>query len=133
MGYCKTANLCIIIEIKEGLSGNFKVQVYDKENALIKESDLDCWAKERLYLDLNNTGEYIVKVSFINKSGTITPISASRLVNIYTNKCNVQYFIFDKTKPIKVRKLVKVNFKLTDKYYENLPIEKGVLILWPNI
>lgn len=133
MGYFKNANLCIIVEIKEGLSGRFNVQVYDKKNILIKEYDLGCWAKEKLYLDINRSGKYKVKVTFVQDNGKITPISASRLVKLNNNKCNVQYFIFDKTKPVKVRQYVDVNFNVTDKYYDNLPIDKGVLILWPNI
>lgn len=133
MGNYRKGSLCVIVEIEEGLSGEFTMQVFNKNNTCIGKYDFDCWAKERLYLDIQKCGEYIIKVSLNECVGILNPISASRQVKINPACSQVQYFIFNKTKPLNIPKCVDVKFRLEDMYYENLPIEEGVLILCHNI
>ena len=133
MGNYRKGSLCVVVEILEGLSGKFTIQVIDKKRACICNYNFDCWAKERVYLDIKNSGKYIIKVSLNECAGILSPISASRDVKISPNCCKVQYFIFNKIKPLNTPEYVDVKFRLEDMYYENLPIEEGVLILCHSI
>lgn len=133
MGKCVKAGLCVIIEIKEGLSGLFMVQVFNKNDICIGQYDLSCWAKERVYFDIQKCGEYKIKVTLKESMGILSPISASRSAWLDPACSKVQYFIFSKTKPLNIPGCVNVDFSLHDKYYPNLPIEEGVLILWRNM
>lgn len=133
MGNYRKGSLCVVVEILEGLSGQFTIQVIDKKRACICKYDFDCRAKERVYLDIQNHGNYIIKVSLNECVGILNPICASREVKINPACCKVQYFIFNKIKPLNKPEYVDVKFRLEDMYYENLPIEEGVLILCHNM
>ena len=122
----KQENLCIVCELTQNCCYRFKVQVFDQNNNL-KFSDIQC-KSNMTNINVTEKGEYKIKITSLC---CLTPRVACRWVKL--NPCCkcVEYFKFMPVQ--KPPKIVRVNFLLTDANYTNLPIEEGVITLWPNI
>ena len=93
------------------------VKIYDEENNLIcktktynGELNLNLLANKTYHIEANLLGTTL-KSSF------------------YTNKCE---FVFIFPYSYKRNQTNSTTFRLTDKVYKNLPIEKGKILLWIN-
>lgn len=120
--------LGVICEVAGGARHLFQVQVYD-ENCLCVGTR-QCSRTEKIVFSVPGPSEYCVRVSSCERLGPLNPGGAQRWVTVQPGCSSLQYFLFH---PPLFCKPVTVDFQLTDTHYTNLPIEKGVLLLWPSM
>lgn len=124
-------SLCVICEAKDLGCPCFKVELFDKDCNVISENI--CKSEQKVYLSVPKKSEYMIRVKACKTEGAINPIGISRWLVLDPNKKCIQFFIFNNYCAFFYKRKVHVDFKVTDQYYPELPIPKGVLILWPNI
>ncbi|MGN1358605.1 MAG: hypothetical protein ACI4WU_04490 [Bacilli bacterium] len=95
----------------------FHIWVYDLDNNLVCDGDTDClgWYK----FSPSCSGIFKIIVCFKGKREVMRNC---RNILVCDNKCNKFLFCFSR---INFHKLPLITFKLTDRYYKDLPIEKG--------
>lgn len=126
--YCP---LCVVCKTKGLDYGKFTVKLYNQSNQFLEQHE--CYQDEKIYFNIPLKAEYKIKAESICNKGIVTPGSTSRWLTLDPMTKNSQYFIFQNYCTFFHKRIVHVNFELTDHYYPYLPIEKGVLILWPII
>lgn len=100
----------------------YDIYVYKKNKLLYKlKSD----KKGNTCFKVNNNGFYTIKIV---PSIFLNPQIICKNIYVADNKCNQFNFYFEKN-TIKPK---KITFNVTDKFYKDLPIQKGELKLWHN-
>lgn len=118
---------CYVIKSRNGL---FMVQLTDNNNIIIGHRQ--CHANEHVHFSDLAPGDYVISVCPCQEDHLINPLGLSRWV-VLSSDCNSsQFFVFNRFFLLP-QKPAKMNFTLTDRYYPNLPIKEGELILWRNI
>ena len=107
----------LLVFFNLGYKNNYqaKVYIYDKKQNLI-ESGLTYNSKYKTCLKKNNI--YFVKALFYNEI----------LYTCFYVNNNYQYCFYFNHSIINNNKFITI--KLTDLYYKDLPIERGILNLW---
>ena len=113
--------------VSKGFHAQFMVQLMDN-NFVVVEEQL-CKADRCLRFTVL-PGEYVICVCPFQKDRSINPLAQCRWIKLVPNFHSAQFFVFNQ---LLKRKLVTVNFCLTDAHYPNLPIQEGELYLWPTI
>lgn len=124
------SSLRIICRGFGGESGRFLVQVYDGGRVVFETITL---SNQAVPISLSAPKEYRVRVRGISCIGSINP--AAQTVWVKTVPCATvsrEFLFYPTVKPF-CKPLVDMRFRLTDRYYPNLPIEKGVLTICPSI
>lgn len=130
MTKCKP-NLCVISEICGGFCGCLEIEISNCCNQKVAY-----WSgpfQQQVFFSLSPQKLYWITVKTARSSHALTPCCICRQIYCHCSGMNTQYFIFKPYFVMPALPHAKIEFKLTDAYYPNLPISEGVLTLWPYI
>lgn len=97
----------------------YNIHIYDSKQQLIY---CDSHSNGHVHFNATN-GLYQIQIQPV---GRIYPRIVCKYIYVLTGSCNSFYFFFRKN----LFRKRKITFWVTDKNYQDLPIEKGEMILW---
>lgn len=128
MCQCETENLFVICKAGGDLSVCFDIKVIDKQRNIVDQCC--CPAGRRAVFSVPFCEEYMVVAKPCEGIGPTNPMGFCSWVVLRPGCGCTKFFLFD---VLPRPAFVDVQFFLKDAYYENLPIEKGELYLWPSM
>lgn len=128
MCHCEDENLFVICKARGDPSLAFDICVIDAEWRVLAQ--VCRLSGQRAAFAIPPGAQYMVIATPCEQEGQLSPGSACSWVTLSPGCGCTKFFLFTVLpRPC----LVPVSFRLTDAYYENLPIEKGELYLWPSM
>jgi hypothetical protein len=116
-------NLCIICETSEYEPSLFEIIITDEDKNIV------CSGFQRTrrayYYKVKIEGNYLISVKALD---CFNPQKAYRWTCISCNNMTIQYFVFNKLSESPMYR--RITFTLSDAKFENMPIQKGEIILW---
>jgi hypothetical protein len=104
--------------------GEYVVTIFDALNNTVSQSGTDKYGKASVNIS-NPSGEYRIRVRSVNLK---SPRAINTWLSLRPDRGYLLYFLFGRFFIIPPCR-VEATFRLTDRNYDGLPIEKGVIVL----
>lgn len=124
-------SVCIKCYTAQENCATFEVSLFDETDRLLDKKL--CPNNQKVYFYVKEKAIYRIKTKVIQSREEITPGAITKWVMLQPDKRTSLVFLFNNYCSFFHKRIVKVDFELTDYFYPKLPIEKGELILWPSM